>query len=230
MLPGTVYNYGPDAFPDLVESCAAASADAQGRDPRADGAAAARRRPTRGVRTLIVRAGDFFGPRAGNNWFSQGLVKPGQPLAAISDPGRRGVGHQWAYLPDVAETIVRLVERESALAVFDSFHMDGHWDADGTQMQAAIRRASGAAGRCRCKRFPWWLVDAGARPSCRCFASCARCATCGSSRCACAMRGCCRLLGTEPHTPLDVAVAATLAGLGCLRGGAEHPQHGEMRK
>ena len=33
---------------------------------------------------LVVRAGDFFGPRAGNNWFSQGLVKPGRPLRARS--------------------------------------------------------------------------------------------------------------------------------------------------
>ena len=30
-----------------------------------------------GVRTLIVRAGDFFGPRTGNSWFAQGLIKPG---------------------------------------------------------------------------------------------------------------------------------------------------------
>jgi hypothetical protein len=29
---------------------------------------------------LIVRAGDFFGPRAANNWFSHGLVTPGKPL------------------------------------------------------------------------------------------------------------------------------------------------------
>jgi nucleoside-diphosphate-sugar epimerase len=53
----------------------------------------------RGVRTLIVRAGDFFGPHARNNWFSQGLVKPGQPLEAINDPGQRGVGHQWPTCP-----------------------------------------------------------------------------------------------------------------------------------
>jgi hypothetical protein len=62
-----------------------------------------------------------------------------------------------AYLPDVAETIVRLVERESALAAFDTFHMNGHWDADGTQMQAAIRRASGQP-ELPVKRFPWWLL------------------------------------------------------------------------
>jgi hypothetical protein len=30
----------------------------------------------RGGKVLILRAGDFFGPEAGN-WFSQGLIKPG---------------------------------------------------------------------------------------------------------------------------------------------------------
>jgi len=58
---------------------------------------------------LIVRAGDFFGPKAGNNWFSQGLVKAGQPVRAVSQPGSPGVGHQWSYLPDVARTMVELL-------------------------------------------------------------------------------------------------------------------------
>ena len=91
-----------------------------------------------GTPVLVVRAGDFFGPRAGNNWFSQGLVKPGQPAAVDHLPGAPGVGHAWAYLPDVAETMVRLVEAGEPRG-FASFHMDGHWDPDGMAMAAAIR-------------------------------------------------------------------------------------------
>jgi nucleoside-diphosphate-sugar epimerase len=89
-----------------------------------------------GVKTLIVRAGDFFGPKVGNSWFAQGLVKPGRPVASVSYPGRRNVGHHWAYLPDVADIMVRLAERQD-LEAFATFHMKGHWDADGTQMIAA---------------------------------------------------------------------------------------------
>ncbi len=40
----------------------------------------------------------------------------------------------------------------------------------------------------------------------------------------CALRFSARLvaeLGAEPHTPLDVAVRATLTGLGCLPAGAD---------
>ncbi|MEJ1976290.1 MAG: hypothetical protein WDN49_09500 [Acetobacteraceae bacterium] len=61
-----------------------------------------------GTPVLIVRAGDFFGPKAANNWFSQGLVKPGKPVTTVRYPGKPGVGHQWAYLPDVAETMAQL--------------------------------------------------------------------------------------------------------------------------
>ena len=35
---------------------------------------------------LIVRAGDFFGPKEGNSWFSQGLVIPAKPVIAVSYP------------------------------------------------------------------------------------------------------------------------------------------------
>ena len=42
VLPGTVYNFGPDAFPVLREDSPQHPDDAQGRDPGRDGAAAAR--------------------------------------------------------------------------------------------------------------------------------------------------------------------------------------------
>jgi nucleoside-diphosphate-sugar epimerase len=98
---------------------------------------------------LIVRAGDFFGPGAANNWFSA-IVKPGRPVSAMTYPGAPGVGHQWAYLPDVAETMSRLLEKSSDLENFAVFHMEGHWDADGAQMigDPEERRESGNQG-CR---------------------------------------------------------------------------------
>ena len=142
VLPGTVYNFGPDALPDPVETSPQHPVTRKGRirvemERRLHAAA------MDGGKVLIVRAGDYFGPRAGNTWFSQGLVKAGRPVTSITMPGRRGVGHQWAYLPDVAETMVQLLERADTLDAFAVFHMHGHWDADGSQMIGAIRRAVG---------------------------------------------------------------------------------------
>ena len=58
--PGTVYNFGPDAFPLLGEILAAAPDDAQGRDPRRDGTAPAeaareRRAGARRARRRLLR-------------------------------------------------------------------------------------------------------------------------------------------------------------------------------
>jgi nucleoside-diphosphate-sugar epimerase len=150
VLPGTVYNFGPDAFGRLDETTPQAPITRKGKI-RVE---LERRLEHGGVKSLIVRAGDFFGPGAANGWFAQ-LVKPGKPVRAITYPGRRGVGHAWAYLPDVAETIAQLLEK-GTLADFARFHMRGHWDADGTQMIGAIRRVAGAELPVR--RFPWPIV------------------------------------------------------------------------
>jgi nucleoside-diphosphate-sugar epimerase len=144
LLPGTIYNYGPDAFPLLRENSPQNPLTRKGRI-RAEMEHRLRLAAASGVRSLVVRAGDFFGPNAGNNWFSQGLIKPGKPVTSISYPGRRGLGHAWAYLPDLAETMAQLVERESTLGTFETFHFAGHWDADGTQMTQAISAVASLA-------------------------------------------------------------------------------------
>ncbi len=156
LLPGTVYNYGPDALPEIDEASPQNPVTRKGRI-RAEMERRLRQASGEGVRVLVVRAGDFFGPGAANNWFSQGLVKPGRPVTAITNPGRPGTGHQWAYLPDVAETMVALLRREAELPAFATFHMNGHWDEDGTRMVAAIRRAAGDPAL-PVKRLPWRLM------------------------------------------------------------------------
>jgi len=214
VLPGTVYNYGPDAFPLLREDSPQNPLTRKGAirvalERRLEAATAS------GCRAIVVRAGDFFGPKLGNSWFAQGMIRPGQPVKSVALPAERGVGHQWAYLPDVAETIVALVEREHALQAFDSFHMGGHWDADGRAMQDAIRRASGQPGL-RVRRFPWWLLTL-ASPVVPVFRELREMRYLWQQPVRLRNARLLALLGSEPHTPLDAAVVATLQGLGCLR-------------
>jgi nucleoside-diphosphate-sugar epimerase len=223
VLPGTVYNYGLDAYRAPDEDAAQTPATRKGAirvalERRLQAATA------HGARVIVVRAGDFFGPRVGNSWFAQGLVKPGRPVANVTLPGDPGVGHQWAYVPDVARTMLRLLQQRDALPAFARLHMDGHWDADGTQMAAAIARVLQRHGMAPPKtgRFPWWLLTL-ATP----FWPLAR-----ELR---EMRPLWRhplrmrnarllhTLGDEPHTPLDEAVEATLVGLGCLTGAPSMP-------
>src|SRR5215472_18404567 len=132
VLPGTLYNYGPDAFGLVTEESPQNPLTRKGAI-RVEMERRLESFTGKGGRVLIVRAGDFFGPAvSGNNWFSQGLIKPGRRVTKISYPGARGVGHQWSYVPDVARTIVELLAGRDSLAPFATFHMKGHWDQDGT--------------------------------------------------------------------------------------------------
>ncbi len=101
----------------------------------------------------MVRAGDFFGPRAGNNRLAQGMLPMPGPVKRVFAPGRAGIGHAWAYLPDPAETMVRLLEREDELADFEVFPFGGSWFEDNRAFADAIRRAAGRSGAPR-HRFP----------------------------------------------------------------------------
>ncbi len=159
VLPGTIYNYGPDAFPVLTEASSQHPETRKGAI-RVEMEQRLREYARRGGRVLIVRCGDFFGPMAGNSWFAQGLVKPGRPVKTVYQPGDAGVGHTWSYLPDVGRAVVELLEKGSSLESFATFHMRGHWDADGTQMANAIRRVVARQDRCRAAGRPVSLVVA----------------------------------------------------------------------
>lgn len=212
VMPGTVYNYGPDVLPDIAENSPQNPLTRKGAirvemEKRLEAAS------SEGVPVLIVRAGDFFGPKAANNWFSQGLVTPGKPVRRITRPNTTGVGHQWAYLPDVAETMVRLIERADELPAFARFHMQGFWDADGDEMIAAIRRVAGQGIGVR--KFPWWLLPLAA-PFVPLFRELGEMRYLWKQPVRMSNGRLIAFLGAEPHTPIDAAVRATLADIGCL--------------
>src|SRR5450830_1268737 len=216
VLPGTVYNYGPDAFPLLAEDAPQHPLTRKGAI-RVELEARLERTSTQGARVLIVRAGDFFGPRAGNNWFSQGLVKPGQPVRTVQYPGKEGVGHQWSYLPDVARTMLQLLAMRATLPAFARFHMAGHWDHDGRQMTGAIARvvaqATGTTPAIR--RFPWWLVTL-ASPFVATLREMREMRYLWQTPLQMDNAQLLAVLGQEPHTPLDETVRASLEGMGNL--------------
>lgn len=216
LMPGTVYNFGPDAFPVLREESPQYPVTVKGRtrvelEKRLEAASGD------GVRIIIVRAGDFFGPSAGNNWFAQVVVKAGKPLASVTTPGKTGVGHQWAYLPDVAETMMQLVERADRLPLFARFHLDGFYDVDGMQLAASIRRVTGKPDL-KIKRFPWLLVRL-ASPFVPFFRELAEMRYLWREPLRMSNARLVEVLGAEPRTPIDVAVAQTLVSLGCLEAG-----------
>ena len=216
LLPGNVYNFGPDAGDDLHEASPQHPVTRKGQ-VRVALESSLQQAAQDGVRSLVLRAGDFFGPQAGSHWFAQGMVEPGQPVRRVMLPGTPGVGHQWAYLPDVAATALALMRRADALADFDVFHFHGLWDQDGLQIAQAIRRVVGQP-ELPLRRLPWWTLRLAApfMPLARELVE-MRYLWQRPQR----MRNdkLLRVLGAEPHTALDEAVRRSLKGLGCLNSG-----------
>jgi nucleoside-diphosphate-sugar epimerase len=216
VLPGTVYNFGPEVLPRVDETAAQRTRTRKG----AIRVEMERRLRASGVPTLVVRAGDYFGPNTKNSWLAHGIVAPGRPVRWLTYPGNAGVGHAWAYLPDLAETIARLLDREAELAPFDVFHFRGHWFERGRDLALAVRRAAGVPGAWILS-FPWALVYLLA-PFLETYRELIEMRWLWKQPLELVNDKLVAFLGEEPHTPLDTALTETLRGLGCLeaaRGG-----------
>ena len=214
VLPGTVYNFGPDVFPNVTEDSAQQPKTRKGAirvqmERRLRAAAEQGDAPV-----VIVRAGDFFGGSRANSWFSQAMVTPGKPISSMTHPGKRGIGHQWAYLPDVAETMIRLIEKGDELPAFAVYHMRGHWDGDGRQMVDAVQRVLGH--KVKVKAFPWWIVPLAA-PFVPFMRELREMSYLWDVPLEMRNDKLLTVLGEEPHTPIDEAIRSSLTSIGCLQ-------------
>lgn len=208
-LPGTIYNFDPATSPVIAPETPQRPSTRKG---------AIRKRmeeaiEASGVKAVILRAGDFFGPRPGSSWLSQGMITPGKPVGRVMVPGRAGVGHAWAYLPDVGETFARLLDLEAELPRFARYHFAGHWDATNRALVDSIARVIGRP--VRTWRTPWALM-----PIVGLFNTTMRemveMRPFWEHPVRLDNRALVKAIGAEPHTPLDEAVRATLAGLKSL--------------
>jgi nucleoside-diphosphate-sugar epimerase len=141
------------------------------------------------------------------------MVMAGQPVRFVMTPGDKALYHSWAYLPDVGETIARLVENEESLQRFDAFHFKGHWLSN-CDMASAICAAAGISRR-RILPFPWWLMRASA-PVVELSREMMEMRYLWDEPLQLDNRKLAAHLGSEPHTALESAVRTTLIGIGCL--------------
>lgn len=213
-FPGAIYNYGPEVFPLVDEDAPQNPHTRKGAIRVAMERRLQRAAEEDGLRILILRGGDFFGPHMGNSWFSQVLVKPGAPLKAITYPGRPEVGHTWAYLPDFAEAVARLAERKAETGVFESYHFEGHWFPRGGEIAERIRIAAGAT-ELPIRYFPWGVVKLSS-PFVRLFRELVEMQYLWTTPLRLDNSRLRAALGKEPHTDIDLALQRTLVALGCV--------------
>lgn len=140
MVPGNVYNFGADMPPLLDESAPERPTSVKGRIRCAlEGELAARAR--KGLRSAVIRAGDFFGSGRGS-WFDLVVTKT-FAKGKLVYPGKLDVAHAWAYLPDLARVFVDIAEGD--IRGFERFHFPGH-TLTGAQLLTAIDAAAQALG------------------------------------------------------------------------------------
>ncbi|NDW45793.1 sugar nucleotide-binding protein [Ruegeria sp. PrR005] len=94
-----------------------------------------------GVRTIILRAGDFLDTEASGNWFDQIMIKP-LARGRFTYPGNPDIAHAWAFLPDLTRAAVALAERRKALQQFCDVTFPGY-TATGRDIAQALTQVTG---------------------------------------------------------------------------------------
>jgi len=213
VLPGNVYNFAPDAGPAIAEDAPQASQTRKGAI-RVDMENRLRIASVEGAKVLIVRAGDYFGPAAPNSGLGWLTTRRKGRLTGVYAPGPADVGHAWAYLPDLAETTARLLDREAELADFEVFHFKGQWLDRADALAASIRRVT-ERPKLPIRPFPYRMVIA-LSPFVETFRELLEMRYLQQKPIGLDNTKLKAFLGAEPHTPLDVAIGATLEDMGCL--------------
>jgi nucleoside-diphosphate-sugar epimerase len=152
LFPGSVWNYGRGMPPVLDESTPMRPTMRKGA-MRLEIERRIHEACDRGMRAVILRAGDFFGGGRGS-WLDLVIVKEIE-RSRLTYPGPLDAVHAWAYLPDFAAALVRLAERRAEFKPFETFGFAGH-AMTGRELIAAIEAVTGAKFNVR--PMSWWML------------------------------------------------------------------------
>jgi nucleoside-diphosphate-sugar epimerase len=149
IIPGNVYNYGPDGG-EWSEHTPQRPNTRKGQI-RVD---MERAYEASGVRTIILRAGNFIDPDRSDDVMSLlflRTIKSGK-LTLAGDP--RAL-QAYCYLPDWATAAVGLAEKRMQLAVFEDVPFAGH-TFTAEELQRCLSRKLGR--EIQATAFPWWVM------------------------------------------------------------------------
>ncbi len=216
MFPGNVYNFGA-SMPELLLETTPAQPTARKGVIRVEMEKLLREAAGAGLRVTTIRAGDFFGGAGRGSWFDLVIAKS-LGKGRVVYPGPTNVVHAWAYLPDLAEVVVRVAAQRAHLPQIETLHFPGH-TLTGEQLIQAMTRAARRLGvllpnaQLRRGTLPWPLLQMAGLfvprlrelPEMRYLWEVPH--RLSGERLA-------KLIGTLPQTPLDQAMDAAVRALG----------------
>jgi nucleoside-diphosphate-sugar epimerase len=213
VFPGNLYNYGA-GMPAWIDEAVPMHPTSRKGAIRVAIETRLREAAEGGLRTIVLRAGDYFGGEGRGSWFDRMIVKE---IAAgrLTYPGPLDITHEWAYLPDLTQALVQLVEQRERFAPFAALGFAGH-AVTGREFLGAISRA--------CRRgfkidsVPWWLLRM-MGVVVPVFRELVDISYLWSTPHAIDGTRLKEIIGDIPHTPLDQAISASLVALGMKRRG-----------
>ena len=152
MMAGSVYNFGKQMPPLLGESTPFVANHPKAAQRIALEAALAQAAGEQGVRSIVIRAGDFLGDVG--TWLDLAMAKD-LAKGRFTQMGPADLPHAWAWLPDLAQVFVAVAERRAGLVPYTVLHHAG-LTLTGAELQAAFEAALGRPLQRRA--FPWWLL------------------------------------------------------------------------
>jgi nucleoside-diphosphate-sugar epimerase len=210
LFPGNLYNYG-SPLPAVVDETTPMHPASRKGELRVTMEQRMAEAAERGIRVVVLRAGDFYGCGRGS-WFDL-VVASEIARGRVSYPGPLDVTHEWTYLPDFAAALVGLATIRERLGRFEAFGFAGH-AVTGAEFTGAVSRAVGRD--LAFKPMTWWLIHLGRpiSPICRELSELSylwqQPHRIEGGKLAAA-------IGEVPRTPLDAAVARALRELGATR-------------
>jgi nucleoside-diphosphate-sugar epimerase len=152
LFPGSVWNFGRGMPPALDENTPQDATTRKGK-MRVEIEQRIKEATDRGMRAIVLRAGDFYGAGRGS-WLDLVICKE-LDRQRLTYPGPLDVMHAWAYLPDFAATLVTLAKKRAAFAPFETFGFPGHAPT-GTELVAAIEAAT--RSKFNVRMMSWWML------------------------------------------------------------------------
>lgn len=153
MIPGNVYNYGTSIRPNMSEADLFAADTSKGKI-RVEVEKLFEEASRNGVRSIILRGGDFFGGERLETWLDLMILKD-LKKQKFTWPGPYDIPHAFAYLPDFAEAFVRVADVRQSLPAYATFNFEGH-TLTGDQMKQAAEEVTGRA--LKTGQVPWFLL------------------------------------------------------------------------
>ncbi|WP_299282711.1 NAD(P)H-binding protein [uncultured Tateyamaria sp.] len=150
LIPGNVYNYGT-SMPERLSETSPWVGDTKKGAIRIRMESAFR---DSGVRTIVLRGGDFIDGADTGNWFETYITAKADK-GKLTYPGKRDRVHAWSYLPDMGRAAAALAGKRAEFSSFEEFGFGGY----ALTGDALIALTEGALGRpMKVSGFPWFAI------------------------------------------------------------------------